>query len=352
MDTIVCSDALTYLATLPDQSVNCVVTSPPYFNLRDYGISGQLGSEGTMHDYICNLVAIFREIKRVLRDDGTVWVNLGDSRSTKQGRTSQVNYRSSTISVTAGMWAAHEARARKQSNEVPQKSLMMVPARFAIAMVDDGWILRDEIVWSKPNPMPESVQDRTTRAHEMLYMFSKSGRYWYDPEPLKTPVKPQSIKRKGRSVHDGHKMIDGAPGQTAHSFSRPRPNIKQDSIGLRTYAQFNERYDGASVPMANARSVWSFPAVGSKEKHYATFPRELPRRCIVAGCPVDGVVLDPFMGSGTTAVAARQLERHYIGCDLNPKYVALAQKRLKDTDPYQHRELPSGAVQYSLWGAE
>lgn len=347
MDTIVCADALSYLATLPDQSVNCVVTSPPYYNLRDYGVAGQLGSEATMRGYIDSLVSIFHEIYRVLRADGTVWVNLGDTYSGggrgdgRDGSLQRTNPGSQTTLRT---------------KELPAKSLMMVPARFAIAMIDDGWILRNEIVWNKPNPMPESVKDRATRAHEMIYMFSKSGRYWYDSEPLKTPVKPQSIKRHGRAVTDSHKMIDGAPGQTPHSFSRPRPNthgkghgslghnhadienryhipIKQDTIGKRTYAQFNERYEGADVPMANARSVWTFAAVGSKEKHYATFPRELPRRCIVAGCPIDGVVLDPFMGSGTTALVARELHRHYIGCDLNEIYVRIAQRRLDE--PFQ-----------------
>lgn len=336
LDTIHCGDALSYLTSLPDASVNCIVTSPPYFNLRNYGVDGQLGSEATMREYIGNLVAIFTEARRVLRDDGTVWVNLGDSRSTKQGSKSQVNYRSSTISVTQGMWAAHEARARKQTDELPQKSLMMIPARFAIAMIDEGWILRDEIVWAKPNPMPESVQDRTTRAHEMIYMFSKQGRYCYDPEPLKTPVKPQSLARVSQKTFDSQTGGDKDYARSGvnpsmsmrHALENLAKKTKQNDVGKRQYTGFNERYEGANVPMANARSVWTFPAVGSKEKHYATFPRELPRRCIAAGCPVDGVVLDPFMGSGTTALVAREMHRHFLGCDLNEIYVQIAERRL------------------------
>lgn len=324
LDSVVNTDAHTLLRGLPDSSVNCCVTSPPYFGLRDYGVEGQIGGEPLLDDYICDLVLVFRELRRVLADDGTFWLNLGDtmtgggrggnpplSRHWKQG--------TNTGSLIA---------TRTDVAGIPPKSLLMVPHRVALALQAEGWIVRSDIVWDKGNPMPESVTDRPTRSHEYLFLLAKSGRYFYNADAIKTPVQSQSIKRQGRAVSAKHKNHDGAPGQTPHSMFRARKNGKQDGVGSRRYADFNERYDGQATPMANARSVWRIHPKGFKGAHYATFPQELVERCLLAGCPKGGVVLDPFFGSGTTGLVAERLGCHWIGSDINAEYVELARARI------------------------
>lgn len=371
-------DALTFLRALPDESVHCMVTSPPYWGLRDYGVEGQIGMESTLAEYISNMVALFREARRVLRSDGVLWLNMGD------GYANDEKWGGSTSGKHAiGLHGQTSVGRVKKTSGLKPKDLMMQPHRLAIALQDDGWFVRADCVWHKPNPMPESVSDRPTKAHEYVFLLTKSERYWYDPEPVKTPVKPTSIKRRGRAVSASHKNAQGAPGQTTHSMFKPRENAhrndgagtssretfnakftpKQDALGDRRLAGFNERYDGQVVPMANLRSVWVIPARGFKGAHFATFPIELPKICILTGCPPKtcaecgapyvrvkdkqfhnpgwkpsctcdttdtrpGLVLDMFMGSGATAVVAKLLNRDYIGSELNPEYIKLAKKRI------------------------
>lgn len=324
LNSVVNVDALELLRGLPDNSVHCCVTSPPYFGLRDYGVDGQLGREATPAKYVAALVKIFAELHRVLRDDGTFWLNLGDTytgggrggnpplpRHWKQG--------TNTGSLIA---------TRTDVEGLPPKSLVGIPWRVAFALQDAGWILRSDIVWDKGNPMPESVTDRPTKAHEYIFLFSKCGKYFYDADAIKTPVQKSSIKRQGRAVSDKHKNHSGAPGQTPHSMFRARPHAKQDGTGNRRYTGFNERYEGQATPMANARSVWRIHPKGFKGAHFATFPPELAERMILAGCSEGGLVLDPFFGAGTVGLVAQRLGRNWLGSDVNADYCELARARI------------------------
>lgn len=311
LNQIVRADALEFMKTLPDQSVNCVVTSPPYYGLRDYGVSGQLGLEASPRAYVDAMCAVFSEVRRVLRDDGVLFLNIGDSYSgSGKGPGGKVAYMGDSI-------------GKKIDLDMPNKCLLGVPWRLAFALVDDGYILRSDIIWSKPNPMPESVTDRPTKAHEYVFLFSKSGRYWYDQEAVR---------------EEGHDW--------GHTY-KTNPKYGNPGSGLNPHSGLHDR--DYSEKGRNARSVWTIATEPTPFAHFATMPQALVERCILAGCPKGGVVLDPFMGSGTTALVARRIDRHYIGCDLNPDYVALAQKRLRDTDPYQHRDMPNGTKQLSMF---
>jgi DNA modification methylase len=281
------------LRDLPDESVHSIVTSPPNFGLRDYGCDGQIGLEATPDAYVAELVAVFCEARRVLRADGTFWLNLGDSYS-NQGKWGGATGGKATK-------ANHGANGSRDKREygLPFKQRLMIPARVALALQSDGWWLRDEIIWHKPNPMPVSVTDRTTPAHEMLYMFSKSARYHYDMEA----VKESSVKGASGSNFDTGKT---ATHQLGRSSNKERVE------------------DGMRQP----RSVWSIATRPFKGAHFATFPPDLIRPCILAGCPKGGTVLDPFFGAGTTGLVAQQLGRSAIGIELNPTYAAIARERI------------------------
>jgi DNA modification methylase len=330
LDHIEHADAISYLRTLPDGCVNCVVTSPPYFGLRDYGtatwdggdpacdhvnnagatkkfgnpefnenrpsreetktagyyapvcpkcgairIDSQIGLEPTPGEYVAALVEVFREVRRVMRPDAVAWVNLGDSFG-------------------------------------PNKQLQMIPARFAIAMQDDGWVLRADIIWAKPNPMPESVTDRPTRSHEYIFLLAKGPKYWYDAAAVSEPTLDVSLARAMRGTGGDNKNVDGAPGQNKHSVHQPRKH-------------------GEGYPInttRNRRTVWTITPANYADAHFATFPEAIPEICIKAGCPEGGVVLDIFMGAGTTALVAKKLNRRYLGCDLNADYVRMAIDRV------------------------
>lgn len=306
---ILVGDVRAVVKTLASESVHCIVTSPPYFGLRDYGCDGQIGLEPTPDDYVAEMVAVFRECRRVLCSDGTLWLNLGDSynnaRSDGHGATGGLD--KSTLAAAAPMSATPTKKGTDAFLGVKQR--LMIPARVALALQQDGWWLRDEIIWHKPNPMPVSVTDRTTPAHEMLYMFSKSARYHYDMEAVKEPA--VSTDRK--------KWTDGG-------------SDKQRGHG-RQHAGFNGRYaerimaEGAPTTR-QPRSVWSIATRPFKGAHFATFPPDLVRPCIKAGCPAGGTVLDPFFGAGTTGLVAAELDRDCIGIELNPEYAAIASERL------------------------
>lgn len=298
-------DALEVLRTLPDCSVNCVVTSPPYFGLRDYGMDGQLGLEPTPAAYVTAMVAVFAEVRRVLTDDGTCWVNIGDSYASGEvGRHDSVQGREidgKPVTVKSG----GIRQQTKLDTQLPPKSLIGIPWRVAFGLQDDGWILRSDIIWSKPNPMPESVTDRPTKAHEYVFLLTKSPRYWYDAEAIQ--------ERTMQPV--------GVPRLTKQHKRGTLQNLDSSQLGANQGAEHR-----------NARTVWQISTEPTPFAHFATMPTKLVRRCIVAGCPVGGVVLDPFFGSGTTGLVARKEGRDYIGIELNPEYVALAERRL--AQPY------------------
>ncbi|WP_431980055.1 DNA-methyltransferase [Streptomyces qinglanensis] len=301
--TLRLGDALDVLRTLASSSVDCIVTSPPYYGLRDYGAPGQYGLEASPAEYVEQLRAVFAEARRVLADDGTLWLNLGDSYAYPPGSAGrQGNGQRKGRTFTA--------EARPGTRAAAPKNLLMIPARVAIALQDDGWTLRSEIVWAKRNLMPEAVTDRPTRAHEMLYLLTKGPRYHYDADAIReqSSAAQEAHNRRYARQYESHTARAATTGQPGNS----------NSVGIHSRPGKGGR---------NARSVWTISQTPNPRAHFATFPVELPLRCIKAGCRPGGVVLDPFSGSGTTGAAARQLGRRYIGIDLNPEYHDLAQQR-------------------------
>lgn len=299
-----CGDALTVLRTLPARSVHCCVTSPPYFGLRDYGVKGQLGLERSPDEYVARLVEVFGEVRRVLRDDGTLWLNLGDSYAVgKQGRADGGR------PEKGRGWAEYQYqengfRQRQAPDGLKPKDLLGIPWRVAFALQADGWYLRSDIIWHKPNPMPESVRDRPTKGHEYLFLLAKGERYYYDAEAIREnspPCKPSEFGRKVASAYGLAKLT----GNMA-------PGVKWGSNGGR-----------------NRRTVWTVTPATFREAHFATFPPALIEPCILAGSPVGGTVLDPFSGAGTTGLVAAQHDRSYVGIELNRKYVAMSRRRIK-----------------------
>jgi len=335
------------LSQLPEKSINTVVTSPPYWGLRDYGTGEweggdpncphmrttkiskdtstghkgmseqgnvvgdaiyksecpqcgavrkdeQLGLEETPDKFVENLVNVFREVRKVLRDDGTVWLNLGDSYC-------GTGHKGDTKDMLISGGKARNGQSFALNNKIEglkSKDLVGIPWRVAFALQSDGWYLRQDIIWHKPNPMPESVQDRCTKAHEYIFLLSKSPKYYYDNEAIKE-----------KATYAGH----GRGGSTNR------------------YEQNNFGGDNKEYDTKNKRSVWSIPVASYSEAHFATYPPELIKPCILAGCPEGGTVLDPFGGSGTTAQVATQLNRNAVLCELNPEYVEIAKKRLQES---------------------
>lgn len=304
MDRIFTGDALTILKSLPAECAQTCVTSPPYFGLRDYGVQGQIGRENTVDAYLMKLVEIFREVRRLLRDDGTLWLNLGDSYAGGgKGACGDGRVRLSDKSQKQKASAGTEQDVfRKVEIGLKHKNLIGIPWRVALALQADGWCLRQDIIWHKPNPLPEGVTDRCTKAHEYVFMLAKSPRYYFNAAAIKEPSKYPNDDRKARSSAD-HKTA-------------PTALVAGMGAGSRTY------------PFRNRRSVWTIATKPYKGAHFAAFPPDLVQPCILAGAPIGGVVLDPFLGSGTTAAVAHELGRGYVGIELNPRYVALARLRL------------------------
>ena len=319
---VLCGDVLEMMRTLPDESVNCVVTSPPYYGLRDYGHERQLGLEQTPAEYIEKMVEVFCEVRRVLRGDGTLWLNLGDSYCNSNGfaRASAQYQRQGRNDAPAN------DRKLRDLNEAGYKTkdLIGIPWRVALALQADGWYLRQDIIWHKPNPMPESVRDRCTRAHEYVFMLTKSPKYWYDADAIKEDAAVTSSVKGGPN-----------PGfHVKHCPNNSQPSKKQDTLGKPTYTGFNKRYKtSGGVEKKNCRSVWNISPRPYKGAHFAVFPPELPRRCVLAGCPEGGVVLDPFAGSGTTLEVALRHGRNAIGIELNPDYCSLINERMQGLSP-------------------
>ena len=289
------------LKELPEQSINTCITSPPYWGLRNYQEEEQLGLEDTPEEFVENLVKVFREVKRVLRDDGTVWLNLGDS---------YYNYRpgkgqsliKQTVSNTNQDLPQEVARRANKIDGLKEKDLVGIPWRVAFALQADGWYLRQDIIWNKPNPMPESVQDRCTKAHEYIFLLSKNPKYYFDNEAIKEDIAESSKSRLNQDIKN-QIGSDRVPGKS---------NGNMKAVG------------GSK---RNKRSVWTVTTKPFKGAHFAVFPSDLIEPCILAGCPKDGVVLDPFMGSGTTGMVAQQLGRKWIGCELNAEYISMQKNR-------------------------
>ena len=311
--TVHIGDCIESMKKMPDGSVNTCITSPPYFGLRDYGHDGQIGLEPTPDEFVAALVAVFREVKRVLRDDGTLWLNLGDSYAP--------NWASQRAKGGGGC-KKEDAAPRERWTRIPgvaPKQLLGIPWRVAFALQQDGWYLRQDIIWHKPNPMPESVRDRCTKAHEYIFLLSKSPRYYFDDEAIKEPMLEVSKARMKRGVSNSHKNINGAPGQTAHSMNAPRLYGEVTSV----------------ADTRNRRSVWTVTTKPFKGAHFATFPPDLIEPCVLAGCPEGGTVLDPFGGSGTTAGVALKHGRNAVLCELNPEYAALIPDRIESITAIQ-----------------
>ena len=292
---ILIGDVRDRLADLPDESVHCVVTSPPYFGLRDYGVDGQIGLEDTPAAFVAVMVEVFREVRRVLRDDGTLFLNLGDS------------YNGSGPSGGAGKQYTNAGSQGTTVKAVPglkPKDLIGIPWRVAFALQADGWYLRQDIIWAKPNPMPESVTDRCTKAHEYLFLLTKSAKYHYDA----AAIAEDAIKGASGSRFDA--------GKTAlHQLGRASDEPRVEST------------------TRNRRSVWTVATQPFSEAHFATFPPALIEPCILAGCPKGGTVLDPFFGAGTTGLVADRHGRKCIGIELNPEYAAIADRRINADAP-------------------
>jgi len=405
---ILIGDVREQLATLPDQSVQCCVTSPPYYGLRDYGVPGQLGLEPTLAEYIATMVEVFRDVRRVLRDDGTLWLNIGDSYNagTSAGRKPSAN-------VEHGYWGNGGSMGDRRVKDVTTKTkdLMMVPARLAIALQDDGWYLRSDIIWAKPNPMPESVTDRPTSSHEHIFLLTKSRTYFYDADAVRSPLAESSISRLSQNIElqIGSERANGGAKTNGTMKAVGGRQWWNETKGPDYMTARDGRNDGGKIKGgknpddhmlgANVRNVWNIATMPYAEAHFATFPPEIPRRCIKAGSSEKGccascgapyrrstnvtyenpgnrttngsrsleqrhetagfavrlekrvettgwsasceceadispcVVLDPFLGSGTTLLVADQLDRDGIGIELNPAYAELARLRIYNDAP-------------------
>ena len=305
INTILQGNVLEKIKDIDDRSVQCVVTSPPYWGLRNYQNDEQLGLEDTPEEYVANMVRVFREVKRVLKDDGTLWLNLGDSYSMSSMRGVNSEFKSIDQSKQ-GIVGIN----KKIPNGLKPKDLVGIPWRVALALQADGWYLRQDIIWHKPNPMPESVQDRCTKAHEYIFLLSKSAIYYYDNDAIKEPA-----KNWGRSNRDNYR------------------NGTDDPL-LKHRGLVNGDFEGRG---RNKRSVWSINIKPYREAHFAVFPMEIPELCIKAGSKEGDIVLDPFFGSGTTGYVAQRTGRKWIGIELNPDYVKIAEKRFLQQDLFAHK---------------
>ena len=306
-DTILNRDCLDALRELPDDSVHCCVTSPPYYALRDYGVEGQIGREETPAKYVARLTEVFAEVRRVLRPDGTFWLNIAD---TYAGKGNQGDYLDPKYpNGRTGQAVALNGKVEG----CKAKDMIGIPWLLAFSLRNDGWYLRNDIIWYKANPMPESVRDRCSRCYEHIFLLTKTRRYFFDPDSIAEPVAASTPARMRRGFGADNKYSDDIPGQKHQHLNDHRP------FG----------YAEAEIPrLRNKRDVWQINPFPYKGGHFAAFPPKLVETCLLAGCPQDGIVLDPFLGSGTTAAVAKQMGRHYIGIELNPGYCALAEQRI------------------------
>jgi DNA modification methylase len=302
-------DALRCLELLPSDTFDCVVTSPPYWGLRDYGVEGQIGLEPTMAAYLATMIGVCRELRRVLKPSGTFWLNIGDSYSGSWGAQGRRITESDDPSWHGSQIKNHPRFASgtgsSKRSGLKQKDLCMIPNRLAIALQDDGWWVRSEIIWAKPNPMPESVTDRPTSSHEKIWLLAKSERYYFDAAAIAEP----SVADHG----------------SGNGFKRDARLSYADASGARGS---EEQWTGVSGTR-NARNVWTISTKPFKGAHFATFPPDLAERCIKAGCPPSGRVLDPFGGAGTTGLVAQRLGRSALLIELNEGYCEMVRRRIE-----------------------
>lgn len=328
---IIQGDALSVLKTLKDESVNCCVTSPPYYNLRDYGVDGQIGLENSPEEYIQKLVEVFREVRRVLKKDGTLWVNIADSYAgSGKGRVKGGAVKRETFGKVqlSDEGTINGTLTKTQADRCKPKDLIGIPWMLAFALRADGWYLRQDIIWHKPNPMPESVKDRCTKSHEYIFMLSKSRKYYFDGEAIAEPVAASTIKRVNQNLEE-QKGSNRVPDKTNGPMKAVLPRY-----GGKKYTEnpdaFHRTKSGNMYdyrPKRNKRDVWTVTTKPYKGAHFATFPPDLIEPCVLAGCPVGGVVLDPFAGSGTTGMVASEHGRDFVLIELNEEYVKLCEER-------------------------
>ena len=297
-------DCRDVLAELPGASVHTVVTSPPYYSQRDYGVDGQMGLEETPDDYITSMVTLFREVRRVLRTDGTCWINMGDSYA--GSRCNSGNSLENTNAMQQTSVHSMACGPTPVPHGLKPKDLIGIPWRLALALQADGWWLRQDIIWHKPNPMPESVTDRCTKAHEYIFLMTKAARYYYDADAIKEPAQDWGTRER----KEGSAFVNGTPGRRR---------------------QWGGENANHALTGRNRRSVWTCSTAPYKGAHFATFPPKLIEPCVKAGCPEGGTVLDPFMGSGTTGEVAINNSCRFIGIELNQDYIKLAVNRLKQS---------------------
>lgn len=322
---ILVGDAYEKLATIEDESIQCVVTSPPYWGLRDYGIEGQIGLEDDMNFYLASLLMVFEQVWRILKRDGTLWVNLGDSYAggmSRRGKSKSGKQHSNSGSVFA------KGKGSKVPTGLKPKDLCGVPWRFALAMQKEGWYLRQDIIWHKPNPMPESVRDRCTKAHEYIFLFTKNKKYYFDNDAIR-----EACKTKAPS---GNKQRKQRPSQSVLKKGNQAGSIPWSPTTFHNHEndlELGQRITNKSnhPKGKNKRSVWTVTPKPFKGAHFATFPPDLIEPCILAGSRKGDTVLDPFFGAGTVGIVAKKHGRKYIGIELNPDYAEKAKSRIEAT---------------------
>jgi len=306
---IICGDALETLKNFPDESINCSITSPPYYGLRDYHKKEQIGREKTVEEYLDRLINVFREVRRVLKKDGTCFIVIGDSYAGTSSKKEQRDPK-----YPKGRNGQNPSITQKVLG-YKSKDLMGIPWRLAFALREDGWYLRSDIIWHKENAMPEACKDRPTRSYEHIFLLSKSPRYYYDYDSLAEPMKEVSKKRYVRGRSKENKYLNENSGAKIQKINEARG-----------YGQ----YKGDNIPQfRNKRDIWTINTTSFRGNHYAAFPPKLAEICTIAGCPKGGIILDPFIGSGTVGLIALLHNRKYIGIELNEEYVDLARKRIE-----------------------
>jgi DNA modification methylase len=331
MIRVLTGDCREVLKTLESGSVHMCCTSPPYFGLRDYQVAGQIGLEQTPDVYVSELVAVFREIRRILRDDGTVWLNLGDSYVSNgryDGAYEAKKNRSGIHQNDAQKYAQYDPRVAARASGLKPKDLIGIPWRVAFALQADGWYLRRDIIWHKPNPMPESVTDRCTSSHEYIFHLSKSAQYYYDADAIAENAIYAGLANQDESGFKDPRSFNGKHKEGYRSSDKQRGHVQG----------FSDRWDAMKKEdqcsgKRNKRSVWTVATKPFAEAHFATFPPALIQPCIMAGCPAGGMVLDPFGGAGTTGLVADGLRRNAILIELNPGYAKMAADRIQGSAP-------------------